>query len=401
MPAIPDIPLLLFMLLCIAACWRFRWRDYLLTSAKCPKEQPADRPHPLKSPPKISIVIPNHNQGTRLCENLPALLSQDYPDYEIIICDEASDDGTPSLLEPILENHPHIRLRVIPNTSRGVSLRKLSITLGVRAARGEWIVLTTPDARPLSDQWLTTLSQSFQDKTQMVLGLVVYSPEEAKRNIHAQFRRLRYQQMNHRAARHGMPFTCDLSNTAFLKNMFMSAGGFTCGLHSTCAEGEWLLRAFSAHHKGATDTFARIVTAPSGHVVQDFPPSILQHSLCVTHREALRHLTFRGKKFLLREGCASFAHVLFTGGAITYLLPHIPMDWEGTSLTTGIYHGCFLLMLILLWFLPFVLLLKSSRFSGWNSFRLANPFHALWQPLRNFLWKYERWKLRKDFRIRS
>ena len=48
--------------------------------------------------PKVSIVIRSHNDSAFISDTLKELLSQDFQDFEIISCDDASTDGTAEVI---------------------------------------------------------------------------------------------------------------------------------------------------------------------------------------------------------------------------------------------------------------------------------------------------------------
>lgn len=58
-----------------------------------------------------------------------------------------------------------------------MSRKKLQITLGVKAAKHEWIILTEPYCRPSNDKWLQTMVRQCQDPNHLVLGYVALDEE--------------------------------------------------------------------------------------------------------------------------------------------------------------------------------------------------------------------------------
>lgn len=56
---------------------------------------------PAANYPKISVLIPCRNEEKRLEANLKSLLSQDYPDFEVIVLDDNSTDSTPDILKKL------------------------------------------------------------------------------------------------------------------------------------------------------------------------------------------------------------------------------------------------------------------------------------------------------------
>lgn len=78
----------------LAAAWVF-----LLSLANSLWLASTNRVHPLRSGPKISVLVPARNEAARIEKCLASLLAQDYADYELIVYDDDSSDDTGSILD--------------------------------------------------------------------------------------------------------------------------------------------------------------------------------------------------------------------------------------------------------------------------------------------------------------
>lgn len=164
-------------LMAFCALWRWRWRDYYLPRkyflcAEDDARVPAAAPLLTARPVKASIVIPCYNSGKVLEEHLPAILEQNFDDYEVIVVDEASTDDTRIVLQRLEARYKHLRHTFVPDSARYVSRAKLAVTLGIRSARSPWVVLTTPDSLPRGNNWLSTLAAHFSDEVDFVWGVL-------------------------------------------------------------------------------------------------------------------------------------------------------------------------------------------------------------------------------------
>lgn len=91
--------------------------------------------------PSVSVIIPTYNRKHCLGRALDSVFSQAYRDYEVIVVDDASTDGT---LEFIAKSYPNIRLIKLPCNRNAAGARNE----GIRNARGEFIAFLDSD-----DEW--------------------------------------------------------------------------------------------------------------------------------------------------------------------------------------------------------------------------------------------------------
>lgn len=104
--------------------------------------------------PSVSIVIPVLNAEAFLPRLLDAIFSQTLRPVEVVLVDSMSKDAT----REIAEQYDAVRVIPIENFSHGRGRN-----LGVRAARGEFVVLMTQDALPRDADWLVRLLEPFED----------------------------------------------------------------------------------------------------------------------------------------------------------------------------------------------------------------------------------------------
>ena len=101
-----------------------------------------------QSLPPVTILITAHDNLPELERNLHTFLEQKYPaDYQVVVVCQSSDGETIDFLKRQSSENPHLYYTFIPESSRYMSRKKLQITVGVKAAKYEWILPAWPAAR--------------------------------------------------------------------------------------------------------------------------------------------------------------------------------------------------------------------------------------------------------------
>lgn len=133
--------------------------------------------------PGMSVVITASDQEELLAKHLPLILEQNYPDFEVIVVDDNSKDNTKELLERLSKQYPHLYMTYTSDSIRYISHKKLALTLGIKAARKEWVVFTEPNCYPTSCQWLARLARHCNEETDVVLGYSNYERKPGFANL--------------------------------------------------------------------------------------------------------------------------------------------------------------------------------------------------------------------------
>lgn len=122
-----------------------------------------------KSEP-VSIIICAKNEAQNLEKYLPLILEQEYPDFEVIVVNDCSSDNTADVLKLFMAKYKHLRTTYIHQDEKFTHGKKLALTVGIKAAKHEWLLLTDADCFPQSKQWVTQMAQHFTPNTSIVLG---------------------------------------------------------------------------------------------------------------------------------------------------------------------------------------------------------------------------------------
>lgn len=242
-----------------------------------------------QSLPPVTILITVNDNAKEVEDRLPLYLEQDYPaDFQVVIVSNEDDSETEDILKRHASN-PHVYHTFIPSSSRYVSRKKLAITMGVKAARHEWILLTDIYCRPSGKDWLRAMAENSREDKNMVLGISEYDAETKTsrrfEHAHTLFYVLR------RAAL-STAFRTNCPNLMFRKSEFIAQNGFSGNLDLVRGEYELLVNKFA--RKGS----AAIAVSKESRVIEDNPPKRRWHNKHIYYL-ACRHRLAKGLSWRL------------------------------------------------------------------------------------------------------
>ncbi len=176
--------------------------------------------------PPVSVIICAHNEENNLKHLIPMLLQQDYPNFELVIVDDRSYDGTYDYLLELKNSNNQVKVVTVDHLPEHVNGKKYGITLGVKAANNEILVLTDADCRPASKKWLKLMASRFDNKTTFVLGYSNYQKKKGLLNTLIQFETLFTGIQYIAEAIGGSPYMAVGRNLAYRKSFFLNNKGF-------------------------------------------------------------------------------------------------------------------------------------------------------------------------------
>ena len=109
----------------------------------------------IKQTPRVTVIVPNYNHQRYLVQRIDSILAQSYQDFEIILLDDASKDGSANLLRSY-QNHPKVQRVLVNEVNTGSPFKQWN--KGLEFARGEYVWIAESDdyAEPEFLQTLTS-----------------------------------------------------------------------------------------------------------------------------------------------------------------------------------------------------------------------------------------------------
>ena len=190
------------------------------------KKNYSDRNKPL------SVIICAKNEYLNLKRHLPFILEQDYPDYEVVVVDDASDDDTQYLLKDFCEKYTHLKVVNFQKNVNFFSGKKFPLALGIKSAKNEFLVLTDADCYPESNKWLKLIQSNYDsDEVHIVLAYSPYIKSASFLNAllcyETFFTAVQYLSL----ALSGFPYMGVGRNMSYRKKLFIDNKGFSKHYH--------------------------------------------------------------------------------------------------------------------------------------------------------------------------
>jgi glycosyltransferase involved in cell wall biosynthesis len=180
----------------------------------------------------VSVIICARNEAERLAENLPGALCQQYrTTHEVIVVNDNSQDETKYLLEEFQKQFK--QLNVIPLLQEAVHIpgKKFPLSMGIKAARHEMLLLTDADCVPASEHWIASMQGAFKEGIEIVLGYGAIKKEKGLLNKLVRFETFHTALQYLSYALWGYPYMGVGRNLSYLKDVFNRNKGFSAINH--------------------------------------------------------------------------------------------------------------------------------------------------------------------------
>ncbi len=184
----------------------------------------------------VSVIICARNEAENLTNFLPAILEQEYPDYEVIVVNDCSEDNSYDVLGKYQLQYPHLKISTINKDPKFTHNKKFAQFIGIKAAKNEILLFTDADCQPESVKWLEGMTSNFNDKISFVLGYGGYLIEKGILNKYIRYDSVTIAMQYFGMAIRGIPYMGVGRNLAYRRSVFFAGNGF--GAHNHIASGD-------------------------------------------------------------------------------------------------------------------------------------------------------------------
>ncbi|HUZ61872.1 MAG TPA: glycosyltransferase [Hanamia sp.] len=253
-----------------------------------PKSKNIFQTHP------VSVIICSRDEASNLQKNLRDTLLQKYrTTHEVIVVDDNSLDESKYILEEFQKNFKQLQLIELKQEARFIPGKKYPLSIGIKTAKYEIVLLTDADCVPASEYWIQKMQEYYTDGIEIVLG---YGPLQKVKGI---FNKLVRWETFHTALQYLSYAQCGIAymgvgrNLSYKKSVFFRHKGFSAHNHVPGGDDDLFI------NKASTKNNTAIVIDKDAFTLSE-PPTSWKHWF----RQKNRHYTTskyykRIHKFLL------------------------------------------------------------------------------------------------------
>lgn len=309
----------------------------------------------------VSVIVCARNEKENLEKLIPVILEQNYPNFELIIADDGSWDGTSDWLDELKKSQLNLKVvHLSEEMKRDRKGKKFALTLAIKAASNELILLTDADCMPASNVWIKNMVEPYHldGKIELVIG---HSPFKNQKGILSLINVMEnsFTAMSYlSSALNNKPYMGVGRNLSYKKSLFFKIKGFASHHHIAGGDDDLFIQEASNSNNTAVSLRS-----------ESFVHTNSKTTFSSWYQQKKRH-NFVGKyyksQYKLKLGFFSFTHALLWLATLISLF--IPNSW---------------LIVVLMLFVFFMIKLPLI-YMAFNKLKVKN--YAFLMPIFDFLY---------------
>ena len=180
----------------------------------------------------VSVIICARDEDENIARNLPGVLVQDYPTtHEVVVVNDNSVDDTKYILAELQKTFRKLQIVDLTQEAKMIAGKKFPLSIGIKEAKHEILLLTDADCVPASERWLYKMQDAFCNGTEVVLGYGAYHKLPGFLNKAIRFETFHTALQYFGYALAGKPYMGVGRNLAYRKDLFLKNKGFSAINH--------------------------------------------------------------------------------------------------------------------------------------------------------------------------
>lgn len=319
----------------------------------------------------ISVIITAKNEAKNLKKNLPFILNQDYPNFQVVVVDNGSTDNTRDVLDNFKSKYANLYITFIPIGSEKVNDKKLALTVGIKAAKHDILLFTEPDTKPLTKRWVYEYAKAFNTDKKVVLGSCQLEMDKTISNKFILFDNLFLGIKYLSLALIKRPYMGIGRNMAFRKNLFFENKGFSSILNIEDGEDNVFI------NKIATKENVAVLISAESRVLSNVVYSFsIWRNIKTRYLTTQKHISLNVTRILKFEVFSRFGfYLLFATLSII-------------GIVSSLHYLLFFAILLFLirYFTQIIVINKNSKLYNAGSFYLSLPLFDFLAPIVDYIY---------------
>ncbi len=322
--------------------------------------------------PPVSVIIYTNNDSDNLARMLNDALNQNYPaGYEVIVVNDGSTEATKDIINEYRQIYSNLYTTYTPDEARCLSRKKLSLTMGIKAAKTGYVVITSSSCRIKSPDWLASMARHFARGKEIVIGYASH-PIDADTAFGCRTRAFNNAvdaTAYLSAAISGKPFRGTGVNIAYSTKIFFGNKGFSHSLNLNYGDDDIFISEI------ATSENTAVELSPESYIERVFrrDPKKVYHEQKSIRNFTAKHLSHSPKYFWGFSSLMMWTWLLLSATTVITSLPNLLM--------TAIIFA----LALILWLPLIIAWRKTSIALHSRKAMLSIPFMLLHRPIHNFI----------------
>ena len=243
-----HLPEIIFYLFCLITLIQVFYYTFFYSRVALYKEKTRQQSqqHP------VSVVICARDEDENIARNLPGVLVQKYPSTrEVIVVNDNSVDDSKYILEELQKTFKFLQIVDLKQEAKLISGKKYPLSIGIKEAKHEIILLTDADCVPATEFWIQKMQDAYVNGTEIVIGYGAYSKRPGLLNKLIRFETFHSALQYLSFALAGTPYMGVGRNLSYKKGVFLRNKGFSSINHIPGGDDDLFINQVAHKHNTA------------------------------------------------------------------------------------------------------------------------------------------------------
>lgn len=336
--------------------------------------------------PDVSVMVYAHNDAWNLPTLIADIFAQDYPGrIEVVVVNDIAADNTEDTVRELQLKYPSLYLTFMPERSRNLSRKKLAVTIGLKAARYDVVLLTCGNCHIDSPDWLSRMMRHVVDGKDVVIGYATLRDLDGGysngvgarlRSFDSVWDALRYLS----SAISGHPSRGNGNNLVYRKHMFFENNGFARSLNLNFGDDDILVNEIAN-----ADNCAVEISRQSIMEARETRPGVVYELEKLRHDFTAKFLPRRQRLAMGLYCCMAWTWLLGSAATVLMGLP-------------SLIPACFVALVAAGTWIPLMIAWRNASrvLMASHAACITVPLLMLWHPVYNLHYRIAGMRQRRE-----